>query len=253
MIGNMLILLTTILTLFVVPINASTLFVEDWGISHGSWAPTNAPSNTKWFTEDFVDSGGYVGPGWGGQSFDAEAAYFGVSETKLYFAIITGLPQTGVWGYDPGDIAINIGNDNTYDFAITTRPTNINSSHTSTPGAGWLLNDNMEWTNTQIRWGGASDPWAVKSYGAATNLGSNFSYSVFGTDHYAIEAIVDNSLMGLRNGGILTLHWTMECGNDYINLNTTVQDLQPIPEPSTILLLGSGAGGILVFYKRRKN
>jgi len=249
----MLMLFTTILTLVIVPVHASTLFVEDWGISPGTWVPTNAPSNVKWTTEDYVGPGGYVGPGWGGQPFDAEAAYFATEGSKVYIAIVTGLPQSGVWGYDPGDVAINIGNDNIYDFAITTRNTNINSQHTPTPGAGWLLSNNLQWTNTQIYWGGVSNPWAVKSYGSAINLGNNFSYSAFGGDHYAIEAIIDNSLLGLINGDVLSLHWTMECGNDNINLiNATVEGLQPVPEPSTILLLSSGIGGILVFYKKRK-
>jgi len=261
---------------FALPANASTLFLEDWGVSPGIWLPTNAPPFMVWTEEDFTGTGpGFIDPGWGGQPFDAEAAYFAINGSNLYLAIVTGLPQGGAkdpwrynnpsytaydWNrrlekywYDPGDIGIDLGGDGNYEVAITTRINNINSSHTPTIGAGWLLSGDLLWENpkawinktTYSDWDGISDPWAVKAYNGATNLGVNFSYNAFGTDHYAIEAIIDNSLIGLSNGDVFALHWTTECGNDNINLVTTVD------EPSPLLLLVSGMGVFAIFYRRK--
>lgn len=263
------------------PLKATTLFLEDWGVSPGTWTPSSAPSNTDWIVEDFTGSGpGYVGPGWGGQPFDAEAAYIATDGYRVYLAVVTGMPQAGAkdywrydnpaytahdWNqrlekywYDPGDIGIDINNDGIYEFAITTRATSVNSSHTPTPGAGLLLSGNLLWENprawaTETRytnWGGASDPWAVKAYDNAIDLGSNFSYTAFGTEHYAIEAILDASLLGLKNGDIFSLHWTMECGNDNLNLS---HQANVVPEPSTFLLLCSGIGGVFLYRKIRRH
>lgn len=282
-ITKILILIIFILSLSLTS-NASTLFLENWGISPGNWIPGSMPSHVKSTVEDYTANGpGFVGPGWGGQPFDAEAAYLGFKNSKVYIAIVTGMPQTGskdIWRYnnpsyrsydwnrklekywyDPGDIGIAISKigvdtgDVVYNYAITTRSNNIHSSGVLTPGAGMLLSGSLLWENPKAwdhgssytTWNGVSDPWAVKGYDNALNLGSNFQYSAFGEGHYAIEAIIDYSLLGLKDWDILNMHWVMECGNDNINLSANVPET--VPEPSTILLLGSGFAG-LAFYRK---
>lgn len=258
---------------------ASTLFLESWGVSKGNWTPTSAPSVNYWVQED-VSGGPYiqVTPGYGGQLFDAEAAYIAFEGTKTYIAVITGLPQVGGkdfwrydnpdyaswrpgdWGtsnekywYDPGDLGIAI--NGIYKFAITTRPDNNQSSYAPTPGAGYLVSGNIVWENPKAwdyngnytNWGGVSNPWAVVGYDNAVNLGANFRYSQLGTsDSYVIEAILDNSLLGINYGDIFKLHWTEECGNDAIDVQGAA-----IPEPCTMLLLGSWLASI-AFYRKRK-
>ncbi|RJQ17944.1 MAG: PEP-CTERM sorting domain-containing protein [Nitrospiraceae bacterium] len=259
--------------------SASTLFLNDWGVSPGNWQPTQGPSNVAWTSEDYTGTGpGFVSPGWGGQPFDTEAAYIGFKNSRMYIAIVTGLPQEGSkdpwrynnplygsydWSrslekywYDPGDLGIDLGGDGTYEYAISTRTTNIHSTHTPTPGVGKLLSGNLVWENPRAwnynnnyeDWDGISDPWAVAEYDNAAALGDNFSYAPFGEGHYAIEAIIDTSLIGLTGGELLSLHWVMECGNDNIHLLTEVP--ANVPEPSTILLVGSGCTA-LFFYRRR--
>jgi hypothetical protein len=275
------ILFTVLIILCIaLPAKAATLFLDNWGVSPGNWTPSNAPSNTTWITEDFTGSGpGFLNPGWGGQPFDAEAAYIAFQNSKLYIAIVTGMPQTGSkdpwrydnpsynyhdWNqklekywYDPGDIGIDLGADGTYEFAISTRPDNSHSSYAPTPGAGRLLSGNLVWENPKAwnygsnytNWNGVSNPWAVVAYDNALPLGMDFSYSAFGIDHYAIEAVINSSLLGLNNWDILKIHWVMECGNDSINLSADIP--ASIPEPSTLIMLGSGIAGI-AFYKKRK-
>ena len=43
--------------------------------------------------------------------------------------------------------------------------------------------------------------------------------------------LVNLALLELYSGGPLTMHWTMECGNDIINQTS---EQAPVPEPATV-------------------
>ena len=99
----------------------ATLFLDTWGVSYGNWDPVGAKGQgvdyVNYYTEDWTGnpSEGRVYPGWGGDAYDVEAMYYGLDNSYAYFAVVTGFPLAGRdWGsthYDPGDIAIDFGND----------------------------------------------------------------------------------------------------------------------------------------------
>ena len=66
-----------------------------------------------------------------------------------------------------------------------------------------------------------------------------------------IDDPLNNQLTFTFNTGNLDwenigLHWTMKCGNDVI------EGAAPVPEPSTMLLLGSGLVGLWGIRKKRR-
>lgn len=273
------------------PADAVSLFIDDWGITANNLTPVGAPSNTSFVKEVYTgdDPNGFVGPGWGGYSFDARAAYIGFEGNKTYIAVVTGLPQSGApdpWRYNnpgyngyydwnkslekywyvPGSLSLDTDSDGEYDYAVTTRANTDGATYAPTPGAGTLVSGNLQFEDPLAydRYNiaenyAATNPWAVVGFDNAADLNNMgdlaaFSYTKIGQmtmptglyDTYAIEAIIDNSLLGLDYGDTLTMHWTIECGNDTIDLSNT----RPVPEPSTIMLLGIGIAGFMGYRRR---
>jgi hypothetical protein len=76
------------------------------------WEAKTGITNSE--VEDGPDPSGYLGPGFGGQHYDAEAIYVELTQDFLNIAVVTGLnpdnPQKpGSNSYAPGDIAIDFG------------------------------------------------------------------------------------------------------------------------------------------------
>ncbi len=219
----------------------------------------------NYFREDNAGNIGWtqVYPGWTYKNyFDAEAMYFDNDDTNAYIAIISGLPQGGSNAegrsplFLPGDIGIDADNNGSYEFAIdvssynsATGKANLYRSLTATPA--W----NLSLYSGSPYYYSAADPFTITGNPAAWELLANqvdFVYSGNQNTHYVMETAIPLSEFdwnwGFDTQKELNLHWTMQCGNDFLNLSADVikprPELPAVPEPTSLLLLGLGLAGL---------
>lgn len=200
--------------------------------------------------DDGVGSGGYVGPGYGGQSFDVEYLGLRIENGIVYFGLQTGFNlasgvTTGGIHYNPGDFAINVDGDAFYEYAI--------DFSISSGVPTYSLYSVSTWQNSMYAQHSAADPYQMSSgtliptaFNGAYGYGV-FSNNVNGGTSYVLEGSFGLNALSAYSGGPITLHWTMSCGNDYLNVKTS-----PVTEPSTLLMLGSGLAGAGFWLRRRK-
>jgi len=233
--------------------------LDDWGIDLSAsgadsmgYLDTHLPSgglDIDYVTEDNADMSlnpdrndglWYVGPLYSERNyFDVEAIYFDNDALYAYIAVVTGLPRGGhkynghTWM--PGDIAIDADNDNStgehgYEYGIAIADSTLK-----------LVSG---WKEVHYSQADTSNPYQIESGSPGTPI--DFAYSGEQNSHYVLEARVPLSALGLSANPWdpvqpLRIHWTMECGNDYLTLEA---DVNPTPEPATLLLLGSGLLGL---------
>ncbi|MDP2688678.1 MAG: PEP-CTERM sorting domain-containing protein [Deltaproteobacteria bacterium] len=203
--------------------------------------------------EDGVGPGGSVGPGVGGQSFDVE--YLGLEFTpggKLYFGLQTGFNMIdnvysgGAWYY-PGDFGLNIDSDPFYEYAIKSSFSGTTPSYTLWEATTWQdvkYSAHMAATPYKLKTGTQVDGVAFTgAYGTTTT-------NIDGGLSYILEGSLDLSDLTLYSGGPITLHWTMNCGNDYLNHTS---EPESVPEPGTLLLMGAGLAGLGAWRFRKKS
>ena len=210
---------------------------------------------------------------YGGQDYDIEQIFYyyedndpnAVSGGTLHIGMVTGYKPSNY--YASGDMFIDLGCDSSYDLAV--RTDKYSSKYKDT------------WQNDGWRTKGASydddgDPYRVKSHkSGATFIGESdvaWGYHnpryYYGNTYYRhnfLELAVELSALQeleIIDGGI-GLHWTMACGNDYIDvcdsdpLSTIPPPpppppADPVPEPSTLALLGLGVMGMALRSRRPK-
>ncbi|MDF1817254.1 MAG: PEP-CTERM sorting domain-containing protein [Immundisolibacteraceae bacterium] len=227
------------------------------------------------FTQFADDEGHTSGPGVGGQPFDAEYFYYKQDGDTLSIGLQTGfdvLTGSQLYGsneyYYAGDLALSFDNavtpgagaGSTYeygiDFGLITRgfsgvafdkndsdPTGFvdMGSGTGQDTAGLYQVTAGDWSNDVIGAHHASDPFAMQGGALVANLSRNDA-GLVGDSFYRI---VSFSLTDLGLGSELGIdaHWTMSCGNDFIDghFATTAN----VPEPTTLPLLGLGLLGLI--------
>lgn len=276
-------ILLAILAVFLWIGNAAAITIDgdlsDWGINLNNVAAANVgylDSNTPtggvdidYVTEDNADMNNAdnpypynsgrtdnwinVGPGWSdGNTYDAEAIYFDNDAEYGYIAIITGLPFKGA-DWAPGDIGLDLtthtaklldggadtGTSTPYEAGIDIEEAKL-LSVSSWESAYYDGSPSPNYANY-------SNPWAVSS-GTIID-GVSLAYSDEAVNgHYVIEAMFLLEDLGLKPGDTFVIHWSMQCGNDFLNLEA---DVNPVPEPATMLLFGIGLCGLAFVGRKR--
>lgn len=213
--------------------------------------------------DDGVGKNGYVGPGYGGQAYDVEYLGLQITADTVYLGLQTGFDvkngrsSDGIY-FAPGDFALNVDGDPFYEYAIDF------AINTTTKVATFTLYQVTQWQNSYYAQHSAADPFQMKTgvmvgsftgkYGRWSNLSNNKD----GGYSYVLEGAFDRTLLPLVTDVPVTLHWTMGCGNDYLNFSATPPGDggggggNPVPEPGTFVLMAAGLFGAAGMVRRKR-
>lgn len=205
--------------------------------------------------DEGVADGGFVDPGWGGQSFDAEYLFYKWDRTagtvtiglQTGFDVVTGKVVHGGRNYYAGDLALTFdrlpGKQFAVDFGLQTRDKNGNLVDT---GSGTGIDamgvyEVSSWNNN-INFG-ASAPYAMNGGTLKALMTTTSGYDAVAASYFRTVTF-EYADLGLSTAFNMDMHWTMSCGNDAID------GTAHIPVPGSLPLLGLGLALVAVLRKR---
>lgn len=209
----------------------------------------------------------------GGSEYEIFDIGLFIDDDSLYFELNTNffLKGTEGGGIEPGDFALDFGGDGTYEFAfafsdfqlLSADATNASEKSLSyaTTLSVYAMN-NGDWLTTYNGepFQASSTASLLGTYTAYYTRDNNYSNDSYDPEWNFIEGAVSldklaASLSNIYTSDQVNFYWTMACNNDEAMATATLPatNTNPVPEPATMLLFGSGLLGIAVVCRKRLN
>lgn len=187
-----------------------------------------------------------------GQEWDMESFHLNGNVLTMTGGFNFTSPS-GYGGFKPGDLFIDTDSSGYYDYVAVI-------GYASATYDVYSINDYVNIYEVYYAQNTYSNPWRYKSGGTLISSGETALYSSYADSegiHYTLDINLSWLESYLNEGDIVTLHNTMECGNDNLMGQFFAELLPPgdsnvVPESGNSLIM-IGLGVVVLFTSRKHN